>query len=111
MRVSQMGAQNSDLNFGAPLFKKIQSTVAQEGGAQRNDSNSPTPQRNANKNLASGGVKKVQTQKSVNGAINKMQRDSMGESANQQQELLNFYEMQAKERENNGSHLIMAQNQ
>jgi len=33
MRVSQMGAQNSDLNFGAPLFKKIQSTVAQEGGA------------------------------------------------------------------------------
>jgi hypothetical protein len=40
-----------------------------------------------------------------------MQRDSMGESANQQQELLNFYEMQAKERENNGSHLIMAQNQ
>jgi hypothetical protein len=40
MRVSQMGAQNSELNFQAPLFKKI-STGGE--GIQRNDSNSPTP--------------------------------------------------------------------
>ena len=69
MRVSQMGAQPSELNFQAPLFKKI--SGQQHGGdigLQRNDSNSPTPQRNANKNMVSGGgVKKAQ--KSINGAI------------------------------------------
>jgi hypothetical protein len=52
------------MNFGPPLFKKIS-----DGWGE---SNSPTPQRNANKNVASGGVKKIQTQKSINGAINKM---------------------------------------
>jgi len=47
--------------------------------------------------MNSGGVKKVQTQKSINGNINKIQRDSMGESGNQQHnELPNFYD---KERE------------
>ena len=65
MRVSQMGA-NTDLNFQQPLFKKI-------SDVQRTDSNSsPTPQRNNQKNLASGGVKKVQTQKSITGGIQKM---------------------------------------
>lgn len=86
--------------------------MAQDGQAQQRDcSNSPTPQRNAQKNLASGGVKKVNTQKSINGAINKLQRDSMGDSANQQQDIPNFYDMEGgKVREQNGSNL-MQQNQ
>mmetsp|Transcript_13469 Transcript_13469/g.18454 ORF Transcript_13469/g.18454 Transcript_13469/m.18454 type:complete len:92 (+) Transcript_13469:3846-4121(+) len=43
------------------------------------DSNSPTPQRNTNKMVMNQGLKLPVQIKSING-INKMQRDSIGES-------------------------------
>lgn len=50
----------------------------------RNDSNSPTPNRNTNKLLMSGGIKtsQPQTKKSINGGLNKNQRDSTGDVGN-----------------------------
>jgi len=64
----------------------------------RGDSNSPTPNRNTNKLLMSGGMKmsQPQTKKSINGGI-KNQRDSMADVGSNQQPNdlapVNFYEL------------------
>jgi hypothetical protein len=73
MRISQMGNSHTDFNHQPPnLYKKL--------SEQRETSNSPTLNRNVGKNLTSAGVKKVQTQQSIKGNLNKIQRDSMGDA-------------------------------
>ena len=44
------------------------------------DSNSPTPQRNSNKVHIGGGLKLPSQIKSITGGLNKLQRDSMGDT-------------------------------
>ena len=77
--------KKASANFGVGIQDHI--------GMNR-DSNSPTPQRNGNKVMIGGGLKLPSQIKSITSGLNKLQRDSMGDtgSGEPQHNAPNFYE-------------------